>query len=327
MDLPESVLAKAYEIDGELRRLIQQSAEGENDSGVFGAISAESAVIIPDCVCLLEKSRLRLETYKAQGFFGNEELKFILTASFVAKAHSVWATLCPAASGAALNLLAGFFENDQECLENDRTLPFFIANPELHIALDSAQLSYSERECRAARLYLRIIHLRRGLQPYSCRNLAQALLARRFRLDEDGRPVSADRAEKEFRWEEIRLLEMTTRRACTRLRPTYAVPRIRYLNERIDELEKQGGHEQEVSLYREEAGALFRREWVQGKCEEKLDGNSAMEADLLAVTLAEMYRENYLPYADPVSWLVKIKDYHTRRACAPKRYTLGESFR
>lgn len=316
--------ARADAIFAELQRLAPLAAAGPLESEVFGPLSAESAVLIPDCLCLLEKSRLRLDAYQQEGFFGSGELEFLLSASFTAKAHSVWAALSPAASGAALNLLAGFFENDQERLENDPELPFFVTNPQFHLHIDPAQLSYPEKDCCAARLYLRIIGLRRGLQPYSCRNLAQALLSRRIRLDEAGRPVPAGDSPWELSETELAFLDEITRRACSRLRPTYAVPRIRYLNERIERFGKQG---QTVSWDQEEAGALFRREWTQGNCGEKLDSRTETGADRLAIMLAELYRDAYLPGADPISWMAKIKDYHSRCEGTPKRYTLGESFR
>lgn len=326
-EIPEDDIARSGVIFEELRRLAQLPGVGPLESEVFGALPQESVSLIPDCLCLLEKSNLRLDAYRDVSFFNSEELEFLLTASFAAKAHSVWAALCPSASGAALNLLAGFFENDQERMEHDPELPFFRENPWFHLPLDPKQISYPDRECSAARLYLRIIRLRRGLQPYSCRNLAQALLSRRFRLDRNGQPIPADQGEEELTETEIRLLEETTRRACTRLRPTYAIPRIRYLNEQIDTLVEQVGREETVSRYREEATALFRREWTQGKCGEKLDSGSETEADLLAVMLAGLYREGYLPNADPDSWQTKINAYHFRREHAPKIYIIGESFR
>ncbi|MBR3708270.1 MAG: hypothetical protein IKM17_04580, partial [Lentisphaeria bacterium] len=126
---------------------------------------------------------------------------------------------------------------------------------------------------------------------------------------------------------EIRLLEETTRRACTRLRPTYAIPRIRYLNERIDTLSKETGMEETILRYREEVVSLFRREWVRGKCGEKLDSQTETKADLLAVMLAGVYREEYLPGGDPDSWQTKISAYHVQCEHSDRLYTIGESFR
>lgn len=326
-EIPKDDIVRAGVIFEELRRLAQLPVEGPLESEVFGVLPREGVSLIPDCLSLLEKSGLRLEAYRNVSFFDSEELEFLLTASFVAKAHSVWAALCPSASGAALNLLAGFFENDQERMEHDPSLPFFAARPCLHLPLDPEQLSYPERECSAARLYLRIIRLRRGLQPYSCRNLAQALLSRRFRLDGGGNPIPADPGEETFTEAENWLLEETTRRACTRLRPTYAIPRIRYLNERIDALVGQAGWEETVSRYKEEAAALFRREWTKGACGEKLDSQTETKADLLAVMLAGVYREEYLPGVDPDSWQTKISVYHVQCEHSDRLYTIGESFR
>lgn len=325
--LLQADIAKAHEIFEELQRLAQLPEGGELQSAVFGPLPAESVSLIPDCLCLLEKAKLRLDAYQTAGFFGSEEVKFLLTASFVGKAHSVWAALCPAVSGAALNLLAGFFENDQELRENDPALPFFAANPQFHLPIDAEKLAYPERECRAARLYLRIIRLRRGLQPYSCRNLAQSLLSRRFRLDENERPIPAEGVERNLSLTELRFLAGISTRAATRLRPTYAIPRIRWLHERMDSLSGQKGKETEIAACREEAAALFRKEWKLGNCGDKLNNRTDTKADLLAVMLAGLYREGYLPEADPTSWMAKIEDYHLRQKNAPKRYTLGDSFR
>ena len=326
-EIPEADLAKACEIFEELQRLTLLPEGEEIASEVFGTLSAESRALVPDCLCLLEKAKLRLDVYGKEEFFGSEEVKFLLTASFVGKAHSVWAALCPAVSGAALNLLAGFFENDQELLENDPVLPFFAANPRFHLLIAPERLAYPERECRAARLYLRIIRLRRGLQPYSCRNLAQALLSRRFRLDEDERPIPAEGIERELSRTELWFLARIATRAATRLSPTYAIPRIRWLHERMDTLSGQPNSEGELASCREEAAALFRREWALGNCGDKLDRSSDTGADLLAVMMAGLYREGYLPEIDPTFWTAKIEDYHFRCKSAPKRYTLGESFR
>lgn len=327
MVIPEEDITRSRQVLEELQRLAQLQEPGPLESEVFGTLSAESVSLIPDCLCLLEKAKLRLDGYKQEEFFGSGEVEFLLAASFVAKGHSVWAALSPAVSGAALNLLAGFFENDQERMENDPELPFFAANPQFHLPMDPERLAYPEKDCCAARLYLRIIHLRRGLQPYSCRNLAQALLSRRFRLDERGQPVPACDGENEFTLMELKFLNEITRRACSRLGPTYAIPRIRYLNYQIDLFDKQKGWEQMISWDLEEAGALFRREWEKGKCGEKLDSRTETKADLLAVMLAGLYRESYLPGVDPVSWMAKIKDYHFRCRNACKVYTIGGSFR
>ena len=307
--------------------LAQPPEPGPLESEVFGTLTAESVPLIPDCICLLEKAKLRLDAYKLAEFFGSREVEFLLTASFVAKAHSVWAALSPATSGAAINLLAGFFENDQELLENDPTLPFFAANPQFHLSIDPGMLSYTNRDCRAARLYLRIIRLRRGFQPYSCRNLAQALLSRRFRLDEHENPIPADGVEKELSATERDFLDEITYRAATRLRPTYAIPRIRWLHEQIEFLSQQPGKGTQIAACREEAAALFRREWTLGSCGDKLDSRSDTKADLLAEMMAGLYREGYLPDADPVSWTTKINDYRFRCKSALKRYALGDSFR
>ncbi len=329
-EIHEDDITRSIQVFEELKRLdqvLQVSGTGPMKSELFGLLSEETVSLIPDFLCILEKAQIRLEAYQRVCFFDSEELKFLLTASFVAKAHSVWAALCPAVSGAALNLLAGFFENDQERMEHDPELSFFVAHPHFHLPIDPEELSYPEKECRAARLYLRIIHLRRGLQPYSCRNLAQALLSRRFRLDRAGRPIPASDGKSEFTEVELEFLNEITRRACSRLRPTYSIPRIRYLNYRIEVLGKQKGWEQTIAWDQEEAGALFRREWTQGRCEEKLNSRTETKADLLAVMLAELYRETYLPDADPISWMAKIKDYHSRCEGAGKVYTIGESFR
>ena len=87
------------------------------------------------------------------------------------------------------------------------------------------------------------------------------------------------------------------------------------------------GKETEIAACREEAAALFRKEWKLGNCGDKLNIRTDTKADLLAVMLAGLYREGYLPEADPTSWMAKIEDYHLRQKNAPKRYTLGDSFR
>lgn len=283
---------RVYEELSNISVLKKQGLSIPEESPVFGRLLPENTALTDAYLQILEKSRFRMEQYRSAPKFSTSAIQLLLRISYVAKAHSVYAAYCPTSSGAAMNLLACFFENNQELLENHPELPFFRTYPELHLPLEPDTLSYTQQDVNAARIYFRIYYIRRGLQPYSARQLALALLRGRIRLDAAGNPVSPTGTEGPFTAAELSFLDESTRRACTRLQPTYSIPRLRLLNERIRALRNSENNEAILQL-EEEAGMYFRREWECGQCTLKLSSDPTKEADLLTAMLVPEYSPRY----------------------------------
>lgn len=303
ISLPEDDFRFSMDLFRELQRSAPPLAE---DPPAFSRFPEENRPLIPAFLQIMERASLRMQCLKAHPTLSRSAVADLTTLSFAAKAHSIYAALCPATSVVALNLLAAFLEHDREVVENHPNLPLYIAHPHLRLPMKTEELAYADGYLWAAKIRLRAAGLRRGLQPYSCRELAFGLLSRRFRLDETGMPTSPDGMDDSFTRPEQTLLDEMTIRACSRPSPTYAVPRIRFLNECIDSLPAGDPHAAELA---EEAGALFRREWTMSHCEDKLTQSTDIPADLLAVSLAGEYRRPYLPGTDTNLWEEKLRAF------------------
>lgn len=323
--VPGPELAFACRVREELERLRREEG-GEN--GFFGRLTPAGLDVLEPAALIVEKAWLRLERYRERDFFGDGRVKFLLEASYTAKAYSVYAAFHECASGPALNLLGCFLENQQEVLENSARLPFFEKEPHLRIEMGREELRYPERQRNAFRAYLRIYNIRRGNQPYSARRLAEALLCRRVRLS-GGCVTPGSGAEGPFTEEERRFLDEATRRSCTGAAAGYGICRIRFLNDRIAELEQNGFRsedERELERMRREVKARFRQEWERCRCGEKLrpDGGTAM--DLYTVSLIAEYEPVRPVKAQVPAWVAGARRFF--REQMPKenstvRYTTG----
>lgn len=296
-----AVPSEELEFSFRIHRALTDFAAGKGAPDGLDSVWEENRGLAAPLLQILDKAHLRLHAYGEKEFFGDDTLRFLLTASYVAKAHSVYAAISRGTSGAALNMLGCFLENDQEELENHPGLPFFQINAHLHLPFDAAQLTYTDRFCSAFLVLRRIYHIKRGPQPYSAKKLAQALLARRVRLDQQGHPMKGPGDEPALNRQEMMFLNEATQRACAEPRPSYAIPRIRYLNECIS-----AGAKEDSAPVRQEAGMLFRREWDLCSCGETLYSGTGKAPDLNAVLLAAEYEEGYLESRDFSAWAVRL---------------------
>lgn len=257
-----------------------QWSDISNSMDFFGKISHKNREIIEPICDILEKARLRLDRYsKATDengqllFEKSSQLRFLLEASYVGKAFSSYAAFHEGASGEALNMLGTFMQNQQEELENNRELKFFIRNPDLHCDINREELLYTNNHIGAFYIFLRIYNIKRGGQPYPSRKLAEIILNRRVRLiedktaDEGFRPIIGPGDFQELSEAEVKFLDQVTERVCTSNRGGFGIFRIRYLNEK-------------KTADRIEAERRFEVEWMRCGCttkfeEDKVDFNSA----------------------------------------------------
>ena len=219
--------------------------------------------LIPVFSMMLNRSKRKWEAYRAQEFFRDEMLEFLCSASYVAKANSIFAALSAGESGMAYNLMGTMAANDCEVLENDKNLPFFKRSPKRH--LDIPGLAYGERFVASFQIFLQIYNIRRGPQPYSARRLCEVLLRRQVRLDETGNPVPAIGNEP-FTETELQFLERATSRALLNKGKSESYWRARYLHE-LAAQEKDPEH---ADLARDSAGEALDFVWKKCSCDEKL---------------------------------------------------------
>lgn len=247
---------------------------------LFGKISHKNREIIEPICEILDKARLRLDRYSGAKdengrllFEKSSQLRFLLEASYVGKVFSSYAAFHEGASGEALNMLGTFMQNQQEELENNRDLKFFINHPDLHCDMNRKELLYTNNHIGAFHIFLRIYNIKRGGQPYTARKLAEIILNRRVRLVEDKtanegfRPIIGPGDSQELNEVEVKFLDQVTERVCTSNRGGFGIYRIRYLNEK----------ETTASI---EAERRFEVEWTRCGCttkfeEDKVDFNSA----------------------------------------------------
>lgn len=325
LPVPKEDFDFSCQIHDELIRLAGMSTS--SSSPVFRELPPENLELAGVLLPILEKARLRLDAYQEKQFFHSSTVEFLLKASYTAKAHSIYAAISQGTSGAALNMLACFLENQQEELENHPSLPFFKKCPEFHLDMDAAELEYPSHHLRAFFAYRRIYNIRRGPQPYSARKLAQALLARRVRLNEAGLPVDGPGSDNRLTKQERKFLEEATRRACEEPRTGHRIPRIRFLHECIE----NPSEGEDISRLTEEAHILFQHEWALCGCQEKLQSGSSLGVDLNSVLMAAEYTQGYLDAAQPKSWDVRLCAFFQQQLQFPSDhsviYTTGTRMR
>lgn len=229
----------------------------------LGSLSAEQKMLVPIFLDILNRVRHRRSAYAERGYFNNSTIDFLCTASYVAKAYSIYAALSPGNSGVAYNLLGSLMANNSEQLENNSKLPFFKANPKLH--LDVQDLWYENRFVASFKIYLRLYNIRRGSQPYSARRLCELILRRQVRLQENNQPVTAHGNEP-FTDAELSFLEQATTRAMLNHGNSEAYWRVRFLHEmaRKNMEHKNGSH------WMDSAARELRMIWRKCSCDEKL---------------------------------------------------------
>ncbi len=293
---------------------------------LFGKISYKNMEIIEPICEILDKAKLRLDRYSGAKdedgrllFEKSSQLKFLLEASYVGKVFSSYAAFHEGASGEALNMLGTFMQNQQEELENNRDLKFFISHPDLHCDMNRDELLlYTNNHIGAFYIFLRIYNIKRGGQPYPARKLAEIILNRRVRLakdetaDEGFRPIIGPGDSQELNEVEVKFLDQVTERVCTSNRGGFGIFRIRYLNEK----------KTTASI---EAERRFEVEWTRCGCttkfeEDKVDFNSAQ---LLAeFTKGWRVTANTLNMRDAV---IKILHFFQRslREFEEVKYTTG----
>ena len=312
----------------ELHRLSERTRAGEawpERLPELGRLLPQSRAILPALLALADRARLRLERYRAEDYFGDQALAFLVESSYVAKLLSICAALHEGASGAALNMLGCFCENQQELLENGPELPFFQANPQLHCDIPPEELEDPEWPVHAWQLYLRIYQIPRGLQPYTAQCLANLLLTRQVRLDETGGGVpgpgvtpALSTAELDFLWE-------ATNRSCTGQGNGSEIQRIRLLNELL-ELPADAPYLQTRMLHREdlerEAADRYQKEWTRCRCEERLN---CYQVDLYTVMLMAECRGGWGVALDALVWKSGIHTFFRKHI--PTRVRLEHQVR
>jgi len=325
ISIPEIELAFSETVHQELVQLSGRTSE--TVPSIFGAVPAENLQLAHALLPILDRAKLRLQHYRQQQFFHNKTLEFLLTASYVAKSHSIYAAISQGTSGAALNMLACFLENQQEELENCADLPFFRRNPHLHIQM-GPELEYPDHHRLAFLTYRRIYQIRRGPQPYSARKLAQAVLNRRIRLDTSMQPYAGPGKDRALTQQELEFLQEATSRACENPGAGYAIARIQYLHERAN----SPFNTPEAEPYLDEASMLFQREWTLCGCQEALAASvRSAPVNLNMVFLAAEYTPGYLKSADPAAWGPRLNTFFRQQleqqGQGPVLYTLGTRMR
>lgn len=302
----QAALRPVYDILASLRRMAA-GADMHQDP-VFPDPAPETAELAPIFLMMLEKGLLRWKAYEEKDFFGHSELQFLCLQSLRAKACSIYSACAPGASGAALNQLGCFLENQQEAFENDPRLPFFRANPQLH--LDLPDLEYDAPLVNAFRVSRRVYGIRRGQQPYSARKLAELLLRRQVRLDEQGQPAPCT-PDVPFTQTELDFLEEATTRAASIGGTGPAYWRLRYLQARASWL---GVDTPDGQHLLQQARQALQTAWSLHGCNRRLDQDAA-EVDLYAALLAaESLALNAHPGADWVHRYARLTDFYQRKA-------------
>jgi hypothetical protein len=270
-DQPGIVEGDALTFAQGLSRELTQLQEYPNmPSTMFPMLSHRQRKLLPIFSMMLQKAQLRWEIYAKENFFCDPKLEFLCTASYIAKAYSIFSVCAIGNSGMACNLLGSLLVNDCEAYENDPRLPFFRENPLLHIPIP--ELSYPCRFVAAFQVFSCIYHIPRGIQPYPARRLCELLLRRNVRLTDDGEPAPANGWEP-FTQEELELLEQATARSMANGGKSEAYWRIRYLHDRAKQ--------QNSSL--DSAKQLLKKTWEQCSCTPKLNQPMKYPVDIISV--------------------------------------------
>lgn len=232
-------------------------------SKILPLLSEEQRVLVPIFGMILTRAKLKWEAYNAHDFFHNVSLKFLCSASYLAKAYSVFAALSPGNSGMAYNLLGTMMGNDDEQLENNKSLPFFKKNPKLHLEIPG--LAYEDRFAASFQIFLHIYNIRRGPQPYSARRLCELMLRRQVQLDEKNHPIQITAYEPFTDWE-LKFIEQASKRSLLNKGNSEAYWYARYLHEAAI----QNKTTKDSDLRGSRAERALQTAWKKCSCDEKL---------------------------------------------------------
>ena len=269
-------LVSADQLLYEMKQLISNT---KINSGTLKHLSEAQYKLLPIFIMILERSKHRWNSYAKYDFFENIKLRYLCSASYVAKYYCILAAISPGHSGMAYNLLGSIIANDTEVLENDAHLPFFKANPNIHLEIDN--LAYEHRVLASFQIYLVIYNIRRGPQPYSARRLCEFLLKRQVCLDRDGQPMIAIGTEL-FSSYEFDFLEQATSRALMNKNNSEMYWRARYLHE----LYLQKSNDPQNKQKQEQAKRAIEEVWKKISGDQKLQdllSNNFTHVDFLSV--------------------------------------------
>ncbi|MEQ2443095.1 hypothetical protein WMO64_06395 [Pseudoflavonifractor sp. CLA-AP-H29] len=290
--VPPEERATADQVWTALHGLADRGGDWPEADPVLGRLLPQSRPVLPALLALADRARLRLDHYQARGWMGSETVHFLLEASYVAKLLSVYAAFHEGASGAALNMLGCFCENQQELLENSPDLAFFQQNPGLHSPIPREALADPRHALHAWQLYLRIYQIQRGLQPYPARRLSALLLMRQVRLGQGeealpgpGPDPALNQAELDFLWE-------STARSCSGQGKGVQLCRIRFLNELLERQEPElyiQGAVRDRDALKQELERRYRGTWDICRCDARLEKEDGYAPDLFTIILLAEY--------------------------------------
>lgn len=254
----DAELEFAFQLTDELEYLTKNP---QGPKHLLSDLSEGQVKTVPAFAMMLNRAKIKLEAYAEHDYFQDEKLKFLCTASYVAKANSVFAALSPGHSGMACNLLGCMAANDDEVFGNSKFLPFFRENPKLNLEVPG--LAYEDRFIASFQIFLLIYNIRRGPQPYSARRLCELMLRRQVRLDKNNQPVLGIRDDPFTKTE---LLFLKRAMAHTMMKPGKfeILWNIYYLHELA--LQRKDGEEAEAN--QNSAECALRSAWKQYSCDE-----------------------------------------------------------
>lgn len=271
-------LSFAFNLADELEQLVSNP---QFPYKTLPPISDEQKPLIPIFYMILNRARTKWAAYHAHHFFHNSSLEFLCSASYLAKAYSIFAALSPGNSGMAYNLLGTMLANDDEQLENNKKLAFFKANPELHLEIPG--LNYEDRFAAAFKTYRAIYNIRRGPQPYSARRLCELLLRRQVALDENTQPIQISEY-KPFCNSEWIFMEQAIKRAILNRGSSGAYWYARYLHEAVI----QGQEHDDLDARMGRAERALQAAWKKCSCDKKLlslKNRSFKDVDIISVLI------------------------------------------
>ena len=320
--IPPEERALADQVWTALHALADRGPDWPETDPVLGRLLPQSRPVLPALLALADRARLRLEHYQARDWMGSGTMRFLAESSYVAKLLSIYAAFHEGASGAALNMLGCFCQNQQELLENNPELVFFHQNPHLHSPIPQESLLDKDHALHAWQLYLRIYQIQRGLQPYSARCLADLLLRRQVRLDSSGEALTGSGQDPSFNQAELDFLWEATNRSCSRESKGNQLCRIRFLNELLErqepELYIQGTVRDRVSL-EQELERRYRREWADCQCAARLRKEEGYPPDLFTIMLLAEYGPLRPVPMDVEAWKSAIRAFYQAQIPTPAR--------
>ncbi len=320
--IPPEERALADQVWTALHALADRGPDWPETDPVLGRLLPQSRPVLPALLALADRARLRLEHYQARDWMGSGTMRFLVESSYVAKLLSIYAAFHEGASGAALNMLGCFCQNQQELLENNPELVFFQQNPHLHSPIPQESLLDKDHALHAWQLYLRIYQIQRGLQPYSARCLADLLLRRQVRLDSSGEALTGPGQDPSFNQAELDFLWEATNRSCSRESKGNQLCRIRFLNELLErqepELYIQGTVRDRVSL-EQELERRYRREWEDCQCAARLRKEEGYPPDLFTIMLLAEYGPLRPVPMEVEAWKSAIRTFYQAQIPTPAR--------